>query len=1004
MAPRTSKRLRRALGGALIAAAAPSTFTGQAQAAGSFTYGAEWTGSNWKQNPEGALRAGAFRTTDPNSMAGIAGPNVAFNSGDWASKDYCGHFGANTRITQAKVSYTRYHSSALTGYVRVLTPGGETYRIADSAITPTLVHDRYVPINTTAGQCFSMQFLVTGNTVGGSPMWHSRLSEVTVQDLEDAAIHSFSVQPGWLSGPTAQVYYNTSDNDFRLGSVWLAVPGNGWGGDSGNQRGAQERTISIAGLPDGAHEVRMARTGSSGGEEASAATTVYVDQNAPGVPGVNASGGTAQWTNQNVTVSAPATGDGTGSGWNVNYLYNGGGHIGNNSATLTTDGVHQITARAQDNAGHVSGHGATTTVRIDKTAPVARIGQIDTVSPGVVNINANPTDNLSGIASVEARLGSASGPVLGDSVADMKTLGASGPARNTGMNRVFLRVTDQAGNTDTAQSAPIRFDSVAPQATITQAPSGWIKNFNGDRRLGVTLTDNLPDGVGEVVVQAQQGQGAWTTLQSYNTEGNPAVSQGAQLLSPSLDSLGVRDGEANVRVIARDPASASLQTISPATTVQFDVTSPTVTNASLVKVTAEGAGVFRLTVPGISDSASGLGSVRVQAVKDGRAVTVGETLNPSGIATVTADLSAFGDQTLYPTLITVTDKAGNATTFSGPSLSLDQDAPSIGAITIDPGTGRIQLPITDGGGLGACPVSVSIQGPGTGGQPRTVYEAPAGTLPGGLLDFMLPMQGLANGDYDVQIAVCDAAGNVTSRTSRFNWTGGPNGGAGVGGTVTGGNNSNANRPDLTDARIGPSISPQASEYRIINGMRVPVIKGVYGKKYVIRGQVTDLGDKGLAGIVVSLRDPSGKHIAGTRTNAKGQYTINAKALRGGLHQVVAIGNPERKAAVLLQVVPKVTAKMKMRATPNGARTLTVTGTLLPKAGSYGKRVQLQWRDGKRWRPVADGTVTRKGAYRLTYSFRKAGGYKVQMRVLVPTEKGWPYLAGTTKKIVVKVAR
>lgn len=1014
--PRTTHRLRRALGGALILATA---LAGQAQAGPLFNENV----SGWDGNSEatGNLRSGAYAPygiSDDFTIWGIRGTGVGFAAGTWAGKSFCNPFGPGTRLSDIAITYGRYHSTPKTGFLRVLSDGGEVWRGNDSdiAYAPNGLAGGWVRLGDSGGQCVTMQFYNSGASTGGNPLWVTQLNRVRVEDVQPASIQAFGVDPGWHTGATAGVGYISQDNDYRMGTAQLSVPDNGWSGDNGPARGDAGGTISIAGLADGAHRVVLTRTGSSGGVEASAEAAVYVDRNAPGAPGVNADGGVAAWSPRRVTVATSPTGDGTGSGWQVNYLYDGGGHIGNNSAVISEDGAHAVTARAQDVAGHVSGEGSTTVVRIDKSAPLARLGAASIVAPGVVDINNASTDSVSGIASIEARLGSASGPVVATSAEGLKNLGASAPARNSGLNKIVVTVTDRAGNTASTASDPVRFDSLAPSAQITSLPTGWVKGLAGSNRIGVRLADNLPDGLGKVQVQARQGAGGWTTISNYNADGTSTIGQGDHLLG-ATNNQGLGDGATQVRVVAHDPANEALTGISAEGTVNLDLTSPDTSQMKVTVGNATAPSVYPVVLAaGVTDPASGIAKVEILASRvtdDGdvaKMVGVGQVTNPgAGQIAVSANLSSLEGDGLHHTQLVITDNVGNQTSIPGPAITLDTAPPVFAQPIIDGSTGRIRFRIEDPN-LGVCPVTIQINGPGTNGQWRTVLEQAAGLFTNGEVDFALPMDGLASGAYQVRTSVCDIAGNTASRTGSFTWVNttpqtspgatingtGPNSGAGNGAT--------ASRPDLTDALIGPAITPQASSYRVIHGQRVPVIKAHYGKPYLITGRVADRGDTGIKGIRVELRDPAGKHVAGAVTDKTGRYTIRTRALRGGLHQVVAIGTPERRALVALQVTPRVTAKITMRSTASGARTLKVTGKLMPMAGSRGKRVQLQWRDGNRWRPISDTMVNAKGKFTMSYAFRKTGGYKLQVRVMVPTEKGWPFLSATTKNVKVHVGR
>ncbi len=76
--------------------------------------------------------------------------------------------------------------------------------------------------------------------------------------------------------------------------------------------------------------------------------------------------------------------------------------------------------------------------------------------------------------------------------------------------------------------------------------------------------------------------------------------------------------------------------------------------------------------------------------------------------------------------------------------------------------------------------------------------------------------------------------------------------------------------------------------------------------------------------------------------------------------------------------------------------------ILPRAGSYAKAIQLQFKQGRTWRPMANGRIARNGTFKLTYRFRTGGGYKVALRVAVPAERGWSFQPTSTRPVTVRV--
>ena len=82
-----------------------------------------------------------------------------------------------------------------------------------------------------------------------------------------------------------------------------------------------------------------------------------------------------------------------------------------------------------------------------------------------------------------------------------------------------------------------------------------------------------------------------------------------------------------------------------------------------------------------------------------------------------------------------------------------------------------------------------------------------------------------------------------------------------------------------------------------------------------------------------------------------------------------------------------------------------TITFLGRVGHYrarlpsaGKLIQIQYLDGRKWRPAVKlGHTNRRGRFRIKYRFRRISRpTRIQFRILVPAEGGWPYTTGASK--------
>ena len=82
--------------------------------------------------------------------------------------------------------------------------------------------------------------------------------------------------------------------------------------------------------------------------------------------------------------------------------------------------------------------------------------------------------------------------------------------------------------------------------------------------------------------------------------------------------------------------------------------------------------------------------------------------------------------------------------------------------------------------------------------------------------------------------------------------------------------------------------------------------------------------------------------------------------------------------------------------------MIVTGRIHAGMSVRGKLLQLQWKDGTRWRPVANLSARADGRFSARYRFRRARGYSVAMRIVIPAERGWPLVAAAGKAFTIRV--
>jgi hypothetical protein len=1007
-----TRRMRRALGFlttlGTVGAIAPTAFAGPV-----VDVGASWTSIQSQSGP--------FTTSDGGNTISAPGGGASIPAGSHLQTLYCNQYGANTQLVGATVRRVRWHATAndITAFMRIQGPDGVdlhnrylyNQQLATEMQKDTVYDDA---VTFPAGQCFygGIYAGAATNNLGFTTLVTNQIQSVKVEDLQGPAVANPTSSTQWFTGDVANIEWDQSDNQFLRGNTYAQIVGGGTT-DLGNTGNGHVGTfVGVGTLTDGQHQICAYRSAQSALWATAGACTVFkLDRSAPGTPAIALTPDTGGgWTNQDVTITTAQTNDGTGSGWNRNQLNVGGTGWADGALSVvrTTEGDSSVAARAVDAAGLVSAPSQTRQVRIDKTPPTAALTVDGQSAPGLVSLSTGATaDALSGLRSFAVHLGTSNGPIVATSAPELIDLGQSAPAKNAGTTRFVLVAQDNAGNVATATSPAVRLDAIAPSATLAPLTSGWVRDFalaaGSDNRLDVTLSDNTPEGLGLVEVQMRQGAGAWQNVATYNQAGGTALGQGRHHLAPDVSVAAIQDGTAEVRVVAHDPTFSTLLAATDPQSVHIDRLSPDASDLSGWMSQPTGvAGKYTLTLPTLADATSGLATVEVFANSNpsglqGEAgfALAGATTTPTGTVTVTADLTGMAAG-IHATRIRATDRAGNVFVTTGPVVVLDTSAPTVSPLAIA-GNGIVSFTLSDAGGFGACPVRIELNGPGTNAAWRNVFEQAAGTLPGGF-SFQLPMSGLANGDYSVRTTVCDAAGNTSTQTKVFTWTGGP--------SLAIPASANAAPPTPLAVNQVTQLSADGQvATRVVGGRILPVIRGLYNRPFVLRGQLQRADGTPLVGAGLELRDSAGRYITGARTDGLGAFAIPARATIGGIWTVNQVGQTDRTSAALLEVKPIVNVAMKMTGGPGGSRRLVVTGRLTPQAGAYNKALQLQWRDPSngKWRPAVNGRVAKNGRFRIVYQFRRPGGYRVTFRVAVPTDNGWPYLATNSRGVSLKVS-
>ncbi len=250
----------------------------------------------------------------------------------------------------------------------------------------------------------------------------------------------------------------------------------------------------------------------------------------------------------------------------------------------------------------------------------------------------------------------------------------------------------------------------------------------------------------------------------------------------------------------------------------------------------------------------------------------------------------------------------------------------------------------------------------------------------------VPDDHLARGTYELRAFAIDAVGNTAVTTQRAD-----------------------GRPMIVDLplRANTSLGMRLSRQAFRAGGHARRIRIGYRKRAWLRG-ILRSGGVALphARVAVETRRLAGggwQQLTEVVTNGRGRYRVR---LPRGVSRVVRARfsgsgslQPAMDSARLL-----VRSRASLRLHPRTLRrggTITFRGRVgffrahVPAAG---KLIQIQYLDGRRWRPAVKlGHTGRSGRFAIRYRFRRISRpTRIHFRILVPAEGGWPYATGASR--------
>ena len=231
---------------------------------------------------------------------------------------------------------------------------------------------------------------------------------------------------------------------------------------------------------------------------------------------------------------------------------------------------------------------------------------------------------------------------------------------------------------------------------------------------------------------------------------------------------------------------------------------------------------------------------------------------------------------------------------------------------------------------------------------------------------------VADGIYPVSLRIRDAAGNeqtVASPTAI----------------------EVANGAAPTQGQASPASAHLTASFAKSRGATLTVN---YGRRARIRGRLTGSANEPLGGAVLeaserSLGRAGPARSASVTTAADGTFTYITAA---GTSRTIRLAYPSGGTSSELRLRVKASATLAVRLHGITVRySGRVKSTPLPRDG---KLVEVQGRaPGAGWKTFAKRRTSRRGKYSGTYRLRiHRPGVRLQFRVRVPTEPGYPFVA------------
>ena len=600
-----------------------------------------------------------------------------------------------------------------------------------------------------------------------------------------ATSFTVSVDTAAPAAPTVQLAASSDSGttgDNRTNDATPTISGTGTAGDTVRLSlpGGSALTTTVAAngswsvtpttvLVAGANALSAIAIDPAGNPSAAAVLTVTVDTAAPSAPAAQlAASSDSGVVGDGRTNDTTPTISGTGAAGDTIRVTLPGGTVltttvaanGTWSVTPTAalaSGANVLAATATDAAGNVSAATALT-VTIVTTGPAAPAAQLaatsDSGAPGDSLTNdTTPTISGTGAAGDTIRVTLPGGTVLTTTVASNGTWSVTpASALASGANLLSATATDSAGNVSAATALTVTIDNTAPAGPVPVLAPASDSGTTGDSRTndttptisgtgaaGDTIRVTLPGGT--VLTTTVAANGTWSVTPTA------ALASGANLVSAT----------------ATDPAGNV--SASSTLTVTVDTTAPAAPASQLAAGSDSGTpGDNRTndTTPTISGTGVAGDTIRV-TLPGGTVLTTTVAVNGSWSVTPAAALA----QGVNVLSVTATDAAGNVSSATSLSVTIDTTAPAAPTLGVPEGPVISQAENADGivaavtaAFVTGDTVAVVVTRPDSSS--TTVSRAvTAGEVIAGVANVTVPTQAL-QGVYSLRAQVTDAAGNASA--------------------------------------------------------------------------------------------------------------------------------------------------------------------------------------------------------------------------------------------------